>query len=75
MCFFGADVSESPLCEISLACDNLLCDSHGRAPNAKLVVHVRNSPNSGWLKYAATEVVEVLPRDGLLLLSTSIVQD
>ncbi|CAG7715934.1 unnamed protein product [Allacma fusca] len=57
-CGYVKDVSESPLCEISLACDNLLCDSHGRAPNAKLVVHVRNSQNSVWLKYASTEVVE-----------------
>ncbi|XP_067004000.2 inositol polyphosphate-4-phosphatase type I A [Anabrus simplex] len=52
------DPSELPLCEISLACDNLLCDGHGRPPNPVLVVHVY-IPNDGvWIKYAKTEVVE-----------------
>lgn len=53
------DVSETPLCEISLSCDNLLCDSHGRAPTAKVVIHTRNSANGQWFKYACTEMAEV----------------
>lgn len=52
-------MSETPLCEISVSCDNLLCDSHGRAPTAKVVVHTRNFSSGPWLKYACTEMAEV----------------
>ncbi|XP_069701186.1 inositol polyphosphate-4-phosphatase type I A isoform X3 [Periplaneta americana] len=52
------DPSELPLCEISLACDNLLCDGHGRPPNPVLVVHVYIPADAVWIKYAKTEVVE-----------------
>lgn len=59
LCLFPPDPSELPLCEISLACDNLLCDGHGRPPNPVLVVHVYNAADAVWIKYARTEVVEV----------------
>jgi hypothetical protein len=58
-CMSPPDPSELPLCEISLACDNLLCDGHGRPPNPVLVVHVYISTDMVWIKYAKTEVVEV----------------
>ncbi|XP_035705264.1 inositol polyphosphate-4-phosphatase type I A isoform X2 [Folsomia candida] len=56
-CGYVADVSESPICEISLSADNLLCDVHGRAPSPKVVVHVRNLNTGSWVKYAVTEIV------------------
>lgn len=59
LCMFLPDPSELPLCEISLACDNLLCDGHGRPPNPVLVVHVYIPTDAVWVKYAKTEVIEV----------------
>ena len=53
------DPSELPLREISLSCDNLLCDGHGRPPNPVLVIHVYIPTDAVWIKYAKTEVVEV----------------
>lgn len=47
------------MCEISLACDNLLCDGHGRPPNPVLEVDVQTSRSKTWIKYARSEVVEV----------------
>ncbi|PSN35360.1 hypothetical protein C0J52_11509 [Blattella germanica] len=60
------DPSELPLCEISLACDNLLCDGHGRPPNPVLVVHVYIPSENVWIKYAKTEVVERSSNPGFL---------
>ncbi|XP_046998595.1 inositol polyphosphate-4-phosphatase type I A isoform X1 [Schistocerca americana] len=54
----SVDPSELPLCEISLACDNLLCDGHGRSPNPVLAVHVFIPSERVWMKYGKTEVVE-----------------
>ena len=54
--FFSADLSEAPLCEMSLSCDNLLCDALGRSPSAKIVISLRNSSN--WSKLCQTEVSE-----------------
>lgn len=53
------DMSELPLCEVSLACDNLLCDAHGRQPNPTLVVHVYMPTARLWVQYARTEIIEV----------------
>lgn len=53
------DPCELPICEASLACDNLLCDANGRPPNAVLVVHVYIPSDRVWVRYARTEVVEV----------------
>lgn len=47
------------MCEISLACDNLLCDGHGRPPTPVLEVDVQSKSSKTWIKYARTEVVEV----------------
>ncbi|XP_034254490.1 inositol polyphosphate-4-phosphatase type I A isoform X2 [Thrips palmi] len=52
------DPCELPLCEVSLACDNLLCDANGRPPNAVLLVHVYVPSDRAWVRYARTEVVE-----------------
>ncbi|XP_014278219.1 inositol polyphosphate-4-phosphatase type I A isoform X4 [Halyomorpha halys] len=52
------DPSELPVCEISLACDNLLCDGNGRPPNPGLAVHVFIPSAALWLKYANTEIIQ-----------------
>lgn len=54
----GVNINEVPLCETALACDNLLCDGHGRPPNPSIVVHVTIPQRGGWTKYGRTEVVE-----------------
>lgn len=56
---FSSDPAEVPMCEISLACDNLLCDGHGRPPTPVLEVDVQSKSSKTWIKYARTEVVEV----------------
>lgn len=53
------DPAEVPMCEISLACDNLLCDGHGRPPTPVLEIDVQSKSSKTWIKYARTEVVEV----------------
>ncbi len=57
------DPCETPLLELSMSCDNLLCDALGRAPSARVVIHARNNtgPASShhWRRIAQTEVVEV----------------
>lgn len=55
------DITEVPLCEISLACDNLLCDGHGMPPNPTLVVDVYMPSNKTWVQYGRTEIIEVRP--------------
>ncbi|XP_059080345.1 inositol polyphosphate-4-phosphatase type I A-like isoform X1 [Tigriopus californicus] len=52
------DPSEAPIVEISLSCDNLLCDALGRAPSARLVIHTRNPPEILWKRVAQTEIAE-----------------
>ncbi|XP_020297067.1 type II inositol 3,4-bisphosphate 4-phosphatase isoform X5 [Pseudomyrmex gracilis] len=52
------DPAEVPMCEISLACDNLLCDGHGRPPTPVLEIDVQLKSSKSWIKYAKTEVVE-----------------
>ncbi|XP_060535966.1 inositol polyphosphate-4-phosphatase type I A isoform X2 [Cylas formicarius] len=52
------DVTEVPLYEISLACDNLLCDGHGRPPNPTLLVDVFMAPQKTWVQYGRTEIVD-----------------
>ncbi|XP_072755322.1 inositol polyphosphate-4-phosphatase type I A isoform X4 [Anoplolepis gracilipes] len=55
---FSIDPAEVPMCEISLACDNLLCDGHGRPPTPVLEIDVQSKSSKTWIKYARTEVVE-----------------
>lgn len=52
------DMTELPLCEVSLACDNLLCDGNGQPPNPAIAVHVFMASSRLWLEYATTELVE-----------------
>ena len=52
-------MSELPLCEISLACDNLLCDGHGRSPNPTIVADVYMQGVKVWVQYARTEIIDV----------------
>ncbi|XP_012279456.1 type I inositol 3,4-bisphosphate 4-phosphatase isoform X1 [Orussus abietinus] len=61
-----SDPAEIPVCEISLACDNLLCDGHGRPPNPVLEVDVQPIRSKTWIKYARTEVVERSSNPGFL---------
>ncbi|CAD1478010.1 unnamed protein product [Heterotrigona itama] len=61
-----SDPAEIPICEISLACDNLLCDGHGRPPNPVLEVDVQVRCSKTWIKYARTEVVERSSNPGFL---------
>lgn len=56
---FLPDLSELPLCEVSLACDNLLCDGHGRPPNPMLMIDVYMPSVKLWVTYGHTEVIEV----------------
>ncbi|KAK4877541.1 hypothetical protein RN001_010047 [Aquatica leii] len=60
------DISELPLCEISLACDNLLCDGHGRPPNPTLVVDIYMSLAKVWVQYGRTEIIERSSNPGFL---------
>jgi inositol polyphosphate-4-phosphatase len=53
------DIAEVPICEISLACDNLLCDGHGCPPNPSLVVDVYMPTAKLWVQYGRTEIIEV----------------
>lgn len=60
--FIFSDPAEVPMCEISLACDNLLCDGHGRPPTPVLEIDVQSKSSKTWIKYARTEVVEVMTK-------------
>ena len=45
--------------EISLSCDNLLCDALGRPPSARVVVSVDgNGGGLRWTRFAQTEIAE-----------------
>ncbi|CAK1588461.1 unnamed protein product [Parnassius mnemosyne] len=52
-----ADMTEIPLCELALSCDNLLCDSYGKPPSPLIVVYVKYSKEV-CIKYGTTEIVE-----------------
>lgn len=54
-----ADISEVPMYEMAMACDNLLCDGHGRQPNPTLVVDAYMPSQKTWVQYGRTEIVEV----------------
>ncbi|XP_031828360.1 inositol polyphosphate-4-phosphatase type I A isoform X1 [Nomia melanderi] len=58
--------AEIPMCEISLTCDNLLCDGHGRPPNPVLEIDVQPKGSKTWIKYARTEVMERSSNPGFL---------
>ncbi|XP_066249829.1 inositol polyphosphate-4-phosphatase type I A isoform X1 [Euwallacea similis] len=52
------DISEVPMYEMAMACDNLLCDGHGRPPNPTLVVDVYMAAQKTWVQYGRTEIIE-----------------
>ena len=58
MLFSIADPNEPPLLELSLSCDNLLCDALGRPPSARVVVSVGNGSGLQWTRFAQTEIAE-----------------
>ncbi|KAJ3662062.1 hypothetical protein Zmor_006427 [Zophobas morio] len=60
------DVAEVPICEISLACDNLLCDGHGCSPNPSIVIDVYMSSAKLWVQYGRTEIIEKSSNPGFL---------
>jgi inositol polyphosphate-4-phosphatase len=60
------DIAEVPICEISLACDNLLCDGHGCPPNPSLVVDVYMPTAKLWVQYGRTEIIERSSNPGFL---------
>ncbi|KAJ8934772.1 hypothetical protein NQ314_013198 [Rhamnusium bicolor] len=48
------------------ACDNLLCDGHGRPPNPTLVVDVYMPSFKFWVQYGRTEIIERCSNPGFL---------
>lgn len=54
-----SDFNEVPLCELSLSCDNLLCDSNGNAPTPFAAVFVLFPEKDLCVRYCSTEAVEV----------------
>lgn len=47
-----------PFMELSLCCDNLMCDGDGQPPNPLIVVYINTLPSVKWTKFAQTEIVE-----------------
>ncbi|XP_054709004.1 inositol polyphosphate-4-phosphatase type I A-like [Uloborus diversus] len=47
-----------PFMELSLCCDNLMCDGDGHPPNPVVCVSINTHPSVKWIKYAQTEIVE-----------------
>lgn len=64
-------MTEIPLCELALSCDNLLCDANGKPPSPVLVVYTRHSKGV-CIKYGTTEIVEVSLLNLILLHHSSI---
>ncbi|XP_030381276.1 inositol polyphosphate-4-phosphatase type I A isoform X2 [Scaptodrosophila lebanonensis] len=56
---FNEDLSELPICETALSCDNLPLDLQNRAPNARIICSVLH-PDQGyiWRPHARTEIIE-----------------
>ncbi|XP_050301479.1 inositol polyphosphate-4-phosphatase type I A isoform X2 [Anthonomus grandis grandis] len=52
------DISEIPIYEMAMACDNLLCDGHGRPPNPTLEVDTYMPAQKTWVQYGRTEIIE-----------------
>ncbi|XP_035219317.1 uncharacterized protein LOC118192452, partial [Stegodyphus dumicola] len=47
-----------PFMELSICCDNLMCDGDGQPPNPLVIVAVNTHPSVKWQKFAQTEIVE-----------------
>lgn len=59
MNFIFIDLSEIPLCESAVSCDNLPCADNGRLPCSRVVCGVlRPGDDIIWQDYARTEIIE-----------------
>lgn len=57
--FIFIDLSEIPLCESAVSCDNLPCADNGRLPCSRVVCGVlRPGDDIIWQDYARTEIIE-----------------
>lgn len=54
------DILEIPICEISMTCDNLLCDMFGCRPTTFIVVEAFIINLKCWIQLGTTELIEVL---------------
>uniref|UniRef100_T1IR47 PH domain-containing protein n=1 Tax=Strigamia maritima TaxID=126957 RepID=T1IR47_STRMM len=52
------DSSDESFLEMSLSCDNLMCDGNGTAPNPMLIVGVMTAPEIQWSTYSQSEIIE-----------------
>lgn len=49
----------SELWEVSLGCDNLMCNVAGKSPNPLVIIQVRDQVTQRWINYGKTEMIEV----------------
>ncbi|KAG8198212.1 hypothetical protein JTE90_015309 [Oedothorax gibbosus] len=47
-----------PFMELSLSCDNLMCDGDGQPPNPFISVSINTLPSLKWSRFTQTEIVE-----------------
>ncbi|GBN49547.1 Type I inositol 3,4-bisphosphate 4-phosphatase [Araneus ventricosus] len=47
-----------PFMELSICCDNLMCDGDGQPPNPMVCVSINTLPSVRWTRFAQTEIVE-----------------
>ncbi|PRD29681.1 UNVERIFIED_CONTAM: Inpp4a [Trichonephila clavipes] len=47
-----------PFMELSICCDNLMCDGDGQPPNPLVCVSINTLPSVKWTRFAQTEIVE-----------------
>ncbi|KAG1699371.1 Protein tumorous imaginal discs, mitochondrial [Nymphon striatum] len=50
--------TSEPFIEINISCDNLMCDGDGTAPNPIVMMFFITPPQTQWMKFAQTEIVE-----------------
>lgn len=58
MKFESIDISEVPICETVISCDNLTCDAYGRPPNPSVVCELQIAGYPNWIRYCRTETIE-----------------
>ena len=52
------EAGEVPLVELSISCDNLLCDGHGRPPSPQTALEYLDTRDLVWQRIGQTESVE-----------------
>lgn len=45
--------------EVSISCDNLICNIAGKAPNPAVVIQIKDKAMQRWINYGKTEMIEV----------------